>query len=294
MKILKIVVSLVLISLILSKVDLQSLIINFRLLNPYFMPLIVGLIILNYVVSSIRWKLLLIGEEAKDVSVSYLSRLYFVGSFFNNFMPTSIGGDVYKIFKLGKRIKSNTKAFSATFMERFTGVVALVLISYFGLVRSLDFWLAQIPLNPLFVKVLLFGGFWILAGTGFLLLKIFAKKIYDSLFAYKNHKNILLGAFLTSFVVQFLAIFTQYLIFVGLGSHVPVLQALFVFPVIILASFFVPSLNGIGVQDALYIYFFTGMGLTSELALSASLLYHLFRLFVSLFGGVLYAFNKTD
>jgi uncharacterized membrane protein YbhN (UPF0104 family) len=102
----------------------------------------------------------------------------------------------------------------------------------------------------------------------------------------------LIWAFLTSFVVQFAVIFSQYFVFTGMGVNLPILYALFVFPVVNLVSFFVPSLNGLGVQEALFIYFFTAMGLTPEFALGASLLYQLFRLTTSLFGGILYAMGK--
>ena len=111
---------------------------------------------------------------------------------------------------------------------------------------------------------------------------------------YKGKNKVLLIAFLTSFIVQFLAIFTQYFIFLALGVRLPLFYSLFVFPVITLASFFIPSLNGVGVQDALYVQLFQVVYIIPELALSASILYHLFRLGVSLIGGVLYAAGKAD
>ena len=100
--------------------------------------------------------------------------------------------------------------------------------------------------------------------------------------------------FVVVFVVQLLAVATQYFVLVSLGISVPFVYTLFVFPVVFLASIFIPSLNGFGVQDALYIHFFTAVGVTTELALSASIVYHLFRLAVSLFGGILYAMGKAD
>ena len=106
-------------------------------------------------------------------------------------------------------------------------------------------------------------------------------------FLYK--KSILFYAFVTSLIVQLLGIFTQFFIFKGLGVNLNVLYSLLVFPIITLASFFIPSLNGLGVQDLLYERLFIGV----TLAISASLLYHFFRLLVSLIGGILYAFEKN-
>ena len=90
--ILKIGVSTGLILFILSKIDIQNLAGHMKGLNFYYVGLAVFLIALNWFVGAIRWKLLLIGEEAKGVSLPYLLKLYFIGSFFNNFMPSSVRG----------------------------------------------------------------------------------------------------------------------------------------------------------------------------------------------------------
>lgn len=303
--ILKIFVSTALFGIIFWQVDLDSVVSSFGLLNLSYLPLLIGFLILNYLVSSVRWKFLLVHKNSKKVTIKYLTSLYFIGSFFNNFMPTSIGGDVYKVIALGKKIKSNTDAFSATFMERFTGVIALVIISYFGLVQTFDYWLFQMPeivsTNPTLVlifKGVLFFGFWIAAVGGFLFLKLLAKrlsladKVYKSLLKYKGKNKVLFSAFVTSFIVQLFAIFTQYFVFTALGIDLPLEYSLFIFPVITLASFLIPSLNGLGVQDALYMQLFLSVGIPREISLSASIIYHLLRLFVSLFGGILYAFGK--
>lgn len=303
----KIIVSVFLFGFILSQIDRTQLIQNLKLLDVSFIPLIISLLIGNYIVSSIRWKKLLIFENSEKATVTKLTSLYFIGAFFNNFMPTSIGGDVYKIFKLGTIIKSKTNAFIATFMERFSGIVALIIISYYGLLNTLDFWVTLLPTsvsgNSILLtgfKFILFFGFWIGAIVGFISLKLLAKKsikiakLYDALLLYKTQYSVLIWAFLTSFLVQFMGIFTQFFIFRALGVDLPLSYALFVLPMITMASFFIPSLNGVGVQDALYIKLFQVVGVPSELALSASILYHLLRLLVSLLGGVFYVFEKDS
>ncbi|MFZ5424759.1 MAG: lysylphosphatidylglycerol synthase transmembrane domain-containing protein [Patescibacteria group bacterium] len=305
--IIKISISVILFGIVLFNIDKNSLITNISKMNIAYIPLLIGFLVTNYLVSSVRWKKLLIHKDSHKVSVKYLAKLYFEGAFFNNFMPTSVGGDVYKIYKLGKKLGSTAHAFSSTFMERFTGVIALVLISYVGLFTALGTFISLFPTditsNELLltiVKVLLFAGFWVAAFAGFIGLKIISlrvnkiKKIYDALMEYRGRYAVLGWAFLTSFIVQFLAVFTQYFIFKALGVDLPLMYSLFVFPVITLASFFIPSLNGLGVQDTLYIQLFTLIGVNKELALSASILYHIFRLLVSLIGGVIYAFNKEN
>lgn len=292
---------------IFSSIDSKQILLGVSKLNPAYIPFILIFLILNYVVSSLRWKNLLIFEGSAQISLRYLTKLYFVGSFFNNFMPTSIGGDVYKIVALGGKIGSKTHAFTATFMERFTGMVSLVLISYLGFIKTNSFWWDFIPQmykeSPFFVVLyyfLLIFGFWIAAFSGFYAMYLLRNKVsrigalYNSFLEYKNNYNVVLMALLTSFIVQLLSVSTQYFIFLALGYTLPLFHALFVFPVITLASFFIPSLNGLGVQDALYIQLLSVVGVTSSVALTGSLIYHLMRLVVSLIGGVLYAGTKSD
>ncbi len=304
---LKLGTSAILLLIIFTRVDTAELIENIRLLDYRYAIFVPIFIIIHYFIGGVRWKMLLLSEDAEEVSTKYLINLYFIGSFFNNFMPTSVGGDVYKMYQLGRKIKNNAVGFSSTFMERFTGMASLVLISYFGLIRTMDFWVGILPpeiqANSLWVflfKFSLFSGFWIAAIIGFLSLNLLAKrigffrKIRDSLLVYKDAKKALFIAFLTSFLIQAVSILPQYFVFLALGLEVPFTFALFVLPVITFAGFFIPSLNGFGVQDALYMSFLGMVGVSASMALSASILYHFSRLLVSLIGGVLYALGKSD
>jgi uncharacterized membrane protein YbhN (UPF0104 family) len=285
--ILKVAVSSLLIYLIFRGIDLQKFVTNFKQFSPVFIPLVVITIVANYVISSIRWKSLLIHKDGKDVSVPYLTSLYFIGSFFNNFMPTSIGGDVYKVFKLGKKIKNMSDAFAATFMERFTGVLSLMIISFVSLYKYLGY-------GALLMIVWVTLAFFI----GLKVLQFLSKKndkfakIYNSFKTYEGKNKLLLAAFGTSFLVQIMSVLSQYFIFRGLGQNISIFYSFAVLPMITLAGFFIPSLNGIGVQDALYMQLFVFAGVKPEISLSASILYHFFRLGVSLVGGILYALDK--
>lgn len=288
--ILKIVVSSGLIAyLFLKKVDKAQLISNFKLLDWRFIPLIILTIVIHYVISSFRWKALLIHQDSHQVSRWYLFKLYFMGAFFNNFMPTSIGGDVYKVYKLGKKINDPFTGFSSVFTERFTGILMLFLIGLLSLSRHLG-W------GVLVLVIWMVCGFYI----GMNLLRLLSgkfkslKKLYDALMVYKDHPKILIFAMFTSLLIQFLSISTQYLTFMAVGVKLPIFYSLTAFPIITLAGFFIPSINGIGVQDALYASMFSFVGVSVSTAVSISIIYHMIRMSVSLLGGVFYALGKDS
>ncbi len=288
--ILKIIISIGLITyLFTQKVDTTELVSNFKLINWVYIPIIFLTIVIHYVVSSFRWKSLLIHHKSNEVSRFYLFKLYFIGAFFNNFMPTSIGGDVYKVYRLGKKIDDPITSFSSVFTERFTGILMLVLIGLLSMSKTLG-W------GVLILLVWMVAGFYI--GMNILRMlskKIkFLKKLYDSLMTYKDYPKVLAFAMLTSLIIQFLSIMTQYITFMSVGIQLPIFYCLMVFPIITLAGFFIPSINGIGVQDALYVSMFSFVGVSASTAVSVSIIYHMIRMSVSLIGGIFYAFAKDS
>lgn len=290
--VIKIVISaslLVLIFVTDDEISISKIVMSAKQMDLRFAPLIFLFLILNYIISSYRWHSLLVHENVKKVDTKYLIYLYFTGAFFNNVMPTTMGGDVYKIYKLGKKINNTVDAFTATFMERFTGVIALVLISIIGLISLQELWGALL-LVAFMIGILV--GYLVL---GFLSNKIKKlKKIYDSISIYRAYPKVVFIAFLTSFLKQFLAISTQYFIFLALGVKLPLTYTFLFFPIITLAGFLIPSVNGLGVQDNLYKRFFALAQVNPTVSVSASLVYHLFRFSVSLIGGVFYALGKDD
>jgi len=263
--------------------------------NTYYFLISFVFIILNYVFSAIRWKFLVLSDQ--KLTLWFYIKLYFIGSFFNNFLPTSIGGDAYKILLLGEKIDSKTDAFTATFLERFLGMIALLVFSLYGLFSY----------NNVDLSTFILGFFFVIAGFfGFLIFypkfrinhtlfnKIFSiiDKIHDSFMRYKNFPQVILFSLISSFIVQFFSIMSQYVLFLAIGFNVPLDYAFFAFPIIFLSGYAIPSLNGIGSQDFLYQKFFNNIGIVSETVLAASVLYHLARFLVSLIGGIFYIIEK--
>jgi len=75
-------------------------------------------------ISAVRWKILLKTQKI-NLSISYLNSSLLIGFFFNNFLPTSIGGDVFRTYDISKKanIPMETSA-SIIIIERFSGVIS--------------------------------------------------------------------------------------------------------------------------------------------------------------------------
>lgn len=81
--------------------------------------------------SCIKWQFLLHSRGIR-VGIIALMRFYTIGYFFNNFLPSSIGGDAARSYLLGKRIGSQTESLAAVVLERLTGLVTLIALALAG------------------------------------------------------------------------------------------------------------------------------------------------------------------
>jgi uncharacterized membrane protein YbhN (UPF0104 family) len=95
--------------------------------------LVVGMRFGGMTLSAYKWQQLLT-IHGVPYRLGRLVRWYLVGTFLNHFLPTSIGGDAYRIYKTLDNQRSRSSAVFAVLMERATGLVALLLL---GVVSAL-------------------------------------------------------------------------------------------------------------------------------------------------------------
>ena len=125
---LKIVVTASLCSFIIVKGHWSSILQQMRALSPWSVAMVFGLLLLAPIISSLKWSTLLILHGIK-FPFHRLVRFYYIAMFFNNFLPTRIGGDIYRMMNNGK---SRSGAVISIGMERITGTVALLTLGLTG------------------------------------------------------------------------------------------------------------------------------------------------------------------
>ncbi|MBK8970425.1 MAG: flippase-like domain-containing protein, partial [Hahellaceae bacterium] len=129
-------------------------------------------------ISSIKWHYLsrTIGIPSRPLQ---LWAYYIMGRFFNLVLPSNIGGDITRVHLHGKASGMKAQCAAAVFMERFTGLIALILIA---LVIG---WLQSKVLNIPFMDVAmlvtmgatLFGGWAIIDDRLFNWLRMLSGKL---------------------------------------------------------------------------------------------------------------------
>jgi len=262
--------------------------------------LAIGLFIFNVLILSLRLNLLFAGEGLM-FSLGKVLQLSFIGYFFNNFMPTAVGGDIIKGYYAHKQTHKTAKAFIAVFMDRFIGLFSFICIAVLALIfswQSIDFVLKKI--------VLFFG----LAGiAGFILimndrvaktlLVAFSKfklwnigekvsKVYRAVHEYKNKKGLILAVIGISIVCQSVYFTVVYLLAKALGADVMLRTIFLIMPVVSVISM-LPSLGGLGLREGAIVGLF-GPAIGTDRAFSLSILILAALLSLSLIGGIIYAF----
>jgi uncharacterized membrane protein YbhN (UPF0104 family) len=107
-------------------------------MNPAFIVGIVGVFVLSQVILASRWWLLL---RTQDVHISIWAavRLHFLGLFYNNFLPGSMGGDLMRAWYVTKHTHRRFEAALSVFVDRFLGFTSSLIMagfSYFVLLHG--------------------------------------------------------------------------------------------------------------------------------------------------------------
>ena len=269
-----------------------------------WLPLIYALFLLNTTLSAWKWKMLL-AADGVQVPLPRLLSSYLIATFFNLFLPSSIGGDSYRVVD-ASRHGGAAKSFASVFADRLTGFLALAI---WGLLFSALGWSRLPDKRILFLPVLVFGLMaamvfalvqrtWLVAVWRFLRLDrlqkldAFLHRFLDSLAGYHANRALLAKVFGISLSFQMMAIAIIFCISQALAWQVPFIYFCIFVPLITLGEALPISIFGIGVRDSLYVFFFAQGGATREQALSLALVYVLITVVYSFLGGILFLLRR--
>src|SRR5437588_4953517 len=128
---LKIAVSSILLAILFSKIDAARLADTAKRASVAWLAAALGIYAVNVFASVWRWRLLLDAQEI-DVSTRTLIGSFLVALFFNNFLPSNIGGDVIRIRDTARPAGSKTLATIVVLTDRAIGLMGLVLVAAMG------------------------------------------------------------------------------------------------------------------------------------------------------------------
>lgn len=250
---------------------------------------------------SIRWHLLIKSYGIK-IKFQKLFIFYLIGLFFNNFLPTSIGGDLSRAYYLSRDSGNQSASIGTVFLERIIGLLATLSLAFVSL-----FWLANYLETKRIVYVTVLLGFFVaffLAMimsrrlyrrlNGFISLITFYDigdkilKVFDTLHYYRDKKIVLIQAYLSSILAQIMLILMNFFLAQGLGLSIIKLGYLFLVVPITFVIGLLPSINGIGVRDTGYLILLARLGLEPSQILSLSFSVTIIPVIISVIGGIIF------
>ena len=267
----KIFISIALLYFVFQKIPFREVIVLWAKTNVFYLVIAAILFLASQIISTKRLELYF---NANDFHLSFRSNveLYFLGMFYNFFIPGGIGGDAYKVYLLHKNFGwSAKKITSSLFNDRLSGLLAicvLILIFSFNLLEAKFF--------PILFVLLVVGFFF----TYFLTKKLFS-----------TYNKVFFKAFSYSFLVQIL----QVISFIFLLKSLDVTNNLTIYAVVFFASSVLSliSFAGIGVREMLFLQASKWFSFHPEISVSASLLFTMITAFFSLFG-VIFQIRKLN
>ncbi len=294
----KIVVSAVLLSWLIFSINWAELRDVFSTAEPGWLFLAGVFVVFSLVVSVEKWSRVLISQGIK-LSWYQLWKIYWIGIFFNNFLPSSIGGDGIRICLVGRSTSNMAGAASSVVIERLLAAIGLALT---GLLAGLSAGSSR-QVNWIFILL-------IIISIGLLFFLIFGRvpawidkktgKISVFVHGFLSHGQALRGQRKMMIKVGFLSVFFQltvvavnYAIFHSL--HVYTLgwwDLVYIIPAISAIAMIPVGINGYGIREGAYVVLLNSYGVAGSAALAASLLFAVLVSFCSLYGGILWLCNR--
>jgi uncharacterized protein (TIRG00374 family) len=279
--------------------DIMDIWVTITRCNFTFILIGLALLVVNVFILAFRLKLIFQGESM-NLSMSKALQFTYIGYFFNNFMPTAVGGDIVKAHYAGKDSGKKLQSYASVLMDRFIGLYSFLIVAAVALaVDKGRFQMAAI--RPIVLGLLATGviGFVVITNTviakaiekilkRFKMMRLGERihSVYSIVHDYRNRGWLVLKAVFVSVAAQSVNFVVVWLFFLSLGKTVSLGNIFLIMPVITFISM-LPSLGGLGVREGATVAFFAPLvGKEPSFAVSLLLLLGLF--FLSFIGGLVY------
>lgn len=288
----------------------------FAKLNPGIFVLTLIIFTFSHIIVSFRWWLLL---RTQSIFIDFWAavRLYFLGWFYNNFMPSSVGGDLIRAWYVTRHTEQKFKAVLSVFVDRAIGLASTLVITIFfytlfvaGQGNKIKFErkkgilsaVAQYRSVILWIFLGIFAVFCMLLlhkrGRAILFrLWLFfyektqelTRKLIQAVIIYFSKPLTILGAFVLTICMQLMAITSFWILGRNMGIELSVKYYYVCFTLMWVIAALPISIGGAGVMEVGLVYLFTQLGgIDPESALALALCQRFIWMITSLPGAVIH------
>jgi uncharacterized protein (TIRG00374 family) len=274
----KVLISSIFIGLLILKVDWKQSWQYLQRVEIWQIVVYIAVILISLLISARKWQNLC---YFKNIHESFLNffKFYLTGAFINNFVPSTIGGDVFRAYQIGRKEKRYSAATSTVIMDRFTGLLALMIMSpvffLFNFSKSSGIYILALANLGLLVMLVGFVIFYSLRKTTFAkkTMGYFPEKVVKflhELSEFGSDQKIFWQAMLYAFLFNLIGVgLANLILFWSLGVDISLLDY---FSAIFIISIVSSIPAGVGLKEWAYIAFFVPLGIDISAAVMVAIL----------------------
>ena len=300
---LKLAVSAALLVYLLTTTDLAALATRVRTGDTLLLALAVALYVAMLALSTWRWRLLL-QAQGFPVSLRELSSSYLVASFFNNFLPSNVGGDIVRVRDSSRLTGSTTTSLAVVAIDRIVGLAALYFLAVCAYAlggptvrhlagsRAILLGLGLVfgGMAYLFFRPGTSGRFMQRSGLlRFQWIREQFETVQAAVQVYRARVGVVWIAFAASVALQTFVIWYYYAVAHALRIPLPLNACFLMVPLCTLIQMVPVSFNGWGIRESVFTLYFTQIGLSRDSGLAFSLVGATLIVLLSLSGAVIWA-----
>lgn len=288
--VIKLVISVALVVWLIEQVDWE--IVGNQLINisPQFLVLYVVCQLLGNLISAKKWQII---ASYKGLAFS-LRESFFVyvsGTFINNFLPSTIGGDAYRGLWLAKRSGAKAAALSTVVFDRFIGLWTIALLALLFGARMFPEFRESTTFVTMLSAIVIFFVVDIAITYAYcqpwfneLITRLpfhKLKRFFEEIISY-TRKDIWLRTSLWSALFALVGIgLANFFLFQAIDSEIRFLPYLSLAFLVVIVSSIPVSINNIGIKEWAYITFFGLIGVSLETAVTVALLSRFIQMLIS-------------
>jgi uncharacterized protein (TIRG00374 family) len=287
----KLITSVLLLCYLISLLDFDALLLQFSDIQYSLLCVAYIVLLCQVAISSLKWKIIL-NTDGVSTPYPFLFKTYLIGNFISLFLPSSFGGDIYRVIAVKSGSSNLSKSLSSVLFDRLSGLFALMSISLFAYMFVLDmsYSLQLLALYVLLISSFLIGSSdYVFRHVERNLPKRLSKlaKILASFNVYRKNPGTMIVVLLLSFFFKFNIVLINKIYCEALNIDISIAYLMMIIPLVYLTEALPISINGLGVRESAFVFFFVLLGHTKEEAMSVAILVVLMRYLVGLAGGTL-------
>jgi uncharacterized protein (TIRG00374 family) len=208
----------------------------------------------------------------------FVLRSLCIGFFFNNFLPTAVGGDGYRVLRTLPHDRYRSRALSAVVVERGMGFLALIILGTVGAVRLAGHHALAHQYLYILLTLAIFGIGGVIALQGGWLQRLAHRwrgipaldAVQYNIGLLRSRQGEWLGLIAGSFAFQLVSIGVIFLLLNGLGANATPSQCALIAAAVGVAAALPISVNGVGVMEGAMVAAAVALKLDYEQALIAA------------------------